>query len=162
MARPYYDAQIPPILYFTGAHGFLSNFYTLSSMYPVCLDGDYYRTVEHAYQAAKTLDANWRRTIAGAPTAGYAKRNGRRAPLRDGWDAMKIDVMRMLLVQKFQDAYLQERLLRTGDAQLIEGNTWGDVFWGCCGGRGENHLGRLLMEIRFDLIEARELDRAEM
>jgi predicted NAD-dependent protein-ADP-ribosyltransferase YbiA (DUF1768 family) len=35
---------------------------------------------------------------------------------------------------------------------LIEENTWGDTFWGICKGQGENHLGRLLMQIRDELL----------
>lgn len=57
--------------------------------------------------------------------------------------------MRALLMVKFAPATeLAERLLATGDAQLVEGNTWGDTFWGVCDGVGENHLGRLHMWIR--------------
>lgn len=29
-----------------------------------------------------------------------------------------------------------------------EGNTWGDTFWGICGGQGSNMLGQLLMDVR--------------
>ena len=43
---------------------------------------------------------------------------------------------------------LGEKLKATGDGQIVEGNTWGDTFWGVCGGRGQNWLGRLLMERR--------------
>jgi hypothetical protein len=31
---------------------------------------------------------------------------------------------------------------------LIEGNTWGDTFWGVCNGVGENNLGKTLMNVR--------------
>lgn len=41
--------------------------------------------------------------------------------------------------------------LATGDAILIEGNTWGDRFWGVCEGFGQNHLGHVLMRVRVQL-----------
>jgi predicted NAD-dependent protein-ADP-ribosyltransferase YbiA (DUF1768 family) len=57
--------------------------------------------------------------------------------------------MRQLLEQKFAPGKtLTRRLIETYPDKLIEGNHWGDVFWGVCNGRGENHLGKLLMEIR--------------
>ena len=56
--------------------------------------------------------------------------------------------MRDALIQKFSDKKLQKKLIDTGDAELIEGNWWGDKFWGVCEGEGENHLGKLLMEVR--------------
>jgi predicted NAD-dependent protein-ADP-ribosyltransferase YbiA (DUF1768 family) len=44
-------------------------------------------------------------------------------------------------------------LIATKDAELIEGNNWGDVIWGCVRGPGdewigENNLGKLLMKLR--------------
>lgn len=43
---------------------------------------------------------------------------------------------------------LRKKLLATGDAELVENNTCGDVFWGICDGVGENHLGKILMLVR--------------
>lgn len=130
---------------FSGEYRFLSNFWP-----SVVTDEEYrYPTVEHAYQAAKTTSASHRRDIAWAPTAGVAKRLGRRVPIRPDWEDVKIDVMRGLLRQKFAEPTLRAKLLATGTALLVEGNTWGDRFWGQCPvGVGENWLGRLLMEIR--------------
>jgi predicted NAD-dependent protein-ADP-ribosyltransferase YbiA (DUF1768 family) len=48
---------------------------------------------------------------------------------------------------------LRERLLATGEAELIEGNTWNDTFWGVCKGEGQNWLGKILMEVRKELAE---------
>jgi predicted NAD-dependent protein-ADP-ribosyltransferase YbiA (DUF1768 family) len=61
--------------------------------------------------------------------------------------------MYTLLMLKFENEYLREKLLETGDADLIEGNRWHDKFWGkcvCdkCKGAGENNLGRILKKIR--------------
>lgn len=129
---------------FTGKYRFLSNFWFSE----VILDGERAATVEHAFQAAKTTDTMARRRILTAPSPGIAKRLGREAPLRAGWNDMKIGVMRALLRQKFSAHFLRQLLIDTGDAELIEGNTWNDTFWGVCNGVGENHLGKLLMEVR--------------
>jgi predicted NAD-dependent protein-ADP-ribosyltransferase YbiA (DUF1768 family) len=59
--------------------------------------------------------------------------------------------MDLLLQQKFAIPEIRERLLSTGDEDIIEVNTWGDVFWGVCGNRGENYLGKLLMRIRSNI-----------
>jgi predicted NAD-dependent protein-ADP-ribosyltransferase YbiA (DUF1768 family) len=65
---------------------------------------------------------------------------------------MKLPVMEHLLRQKFfTGSELAAKLVQTGDAILMEGNNWGDSFWGVCAGVGSNHLGRLLMLIRKEL-----------
>lgn len=56
--------------------------------------------------------------------------------------------MKDLVFQKFKNEELKIKLLQTGNEELIEGNTWGDKFWGICNGVGENNLGKILMEIR--------------
>ncbi len=59
--------------------------------------------------------------------------------------------MHSVLRAKFAVPELRDALLATGDAELVEGNTWSDVYWGVCGGRGRNQLGRTLMRIRDDI-----------
>lgn len=136
---------------FQGEFEFLSNFYPAW----VRFESVRFATVEHAYQFARTLDAEGRKQIRYAPTPGQAKRSGRKAPTREDWVEIKVDVMRELLRQKFTDAELQQRLLATGDREIIEGNYWHDTFWGVCTcetcPEGQNTLGRLLMEIRQEL-----------
>lgn len=55
------------------------------------------------------------------------------------------------LRKKFSDDKLRSMLLATGEEYLVEGNTWGDKYWGVCGGIGLNHLGKLLMQVRDEL-----------
>ena len=131
---------------FQGKYRWLSNFW----MCPGGIQyGDYiYPSTEHAYQAAKTIVDSERLEILRAKTPGQAKRLGRRVTMRPDWDLIKIDVMRTVLKQKFNDEELAQKLRDTGNAELIEGNHWGDTFWGVCKGAGHNHLGKLLMEIR--------------
>jgi ribA/ribD-fused uncharacterized protein len=135
----------PPITRFTGRYGFLSNFHPS----PLEWMGLAVPTVEHGFQVAKTLDPATRLRIAGAPSPGQAKRLGRGVELRPDWEIAKTAVMAALLVQKFtRHPLLADKLLRTGDAVLVEGNSWGDKFWGICEGSGCNELGRQLMAVR--------------
>ena len=132
---------------FRGAHAFLSNFHR----HPFDWQGRTWPTSEAAYQAAKTRDEAERECIRAAPSPAAAKRLGRRVALRADWEHVKDDVMRSVLDAKFAVPQLRDALLATGDAKLVEGNTWGDVHWGVCDGRGRNQLGRTLMAIRDDI-----------
>ncbi|TRO54538.1 NADAR family protein [Candidatus Bathyarchaeota archaeon] len=137
------------------------NYSFLMNSHPsdVELDGQYYRTLEHAFQAAKTDDHDDRVKIKFAPSARKAKQIGRKIPIRPNWDNERVDVMRDLLKKKFEDEDLRCKLLATKDAQLISG---GDKFWGMVQGQGENHLGKLLMDLRASIIQENSttLDRA--
>lgn len=135
---------------FKGEYAFLSNFYHLST--PIIYMAEVYPTVEHAYQAAKSPTAEGRKAIRLASSPGMAKKFGRVIPVRKDWEEVKLFIMKSLLDQKFRsDISLLEKLLATGDAELIEGNWWGDEFWGVCRDKGLNHLGKLLMEVRKEL-----------
>jgi len=126
----------------------------LSNFYPseIEVDGLLWATVEHYYQAMKTLDPAARERIRTAATPGVSKRLGRRVDLRPDWEAVKIPVMRRALAHKFtHETEAGHYLLESGDGVLIEGNTWGDRFWGVDGGVGENWLGHLLMARRAEL-----------
>jgi len=111
---------------FRGEYRFLSNFYPC----PIVLEGDLYPSLEHAFQAAKSLDPAEREPVRLCVKPGDAKRAGRKVRKRNDWDDIRVSVMRELLFQKFNNGPLRQQLLATGDAQLIEGNDWGDVFLG--------------------------------
>lgn len=141
-----------PITRFRGPYGFLSNFFSAE----VVLDGERYRSVEHAYQAAHFEDPVLRARFATLETAREAKALAKLFASRPGWDGLRLGVMRGLLDQKFRHAGLRAKLVATGAVRLVEGNTWHDRYWGVCGCAtcgevGENHLGRLLMEVRESL-----------
>lgn len=130
---------------FKGAYRWLSNFWPCKVEY----EGITYNCVEAAYQAAKSLDVKVRQRVAELPSPYACKRYGRGIALRPDWDDVKVEIMRSLLQQKFTPGTaLAERLIATGSRLLVEGNDWGDTFWGVCRKVGENHLGRLLMDIR--------------
>ena len=129
---------------FRGEHDYLSNFYSC----PVEYDGLTYQNTEAAFQAAKCVDRNEREKFVSL-SPGQAKKLGRKVDLREDWETVKIDVMRDVLKSKFSlNSELREKLIATGDVELIEGNHWNDRFWGVCRGKGQNHLGKLLMELR--------------
>jgi ribA/ribD-fused uncharacterized protein len=145
------DALLP-IKSFRGESAFLSNM----SSSPIKLGGVEYPTVEHAFQAAKTTDPSERAKILAAKTAGEAKKIGRTVTLRKGWTQMREEVMEKALRAKFeQNPELKKKLLETEGVELIEGNTWGDTFWGQVNGKGSNKLGKLLMKIRDELMEGK-------
>ena len=138
----------PPITSFRGEHAFLSNFHEA----PVTIEGITYPTAEHAFQAMKSTDPAVRREIAGLRNAAEAKRRGGSIPLAGRrWSEIREDVMLTILRAKFKDPELAARLKATGSARLVEGNNWGDTFWGMSGGKGKNVLGEILMRIREEL-----------
>jgi hypothetical protein len=123
-------------------YDFLSNFYP-STIY---IDGVSYSSVEHAYQAHKTLDISSRDIIRSAKTSAEAKKLGRCLMLRPDWENVKLDLMRSFIKQKFENPFLRPRLLETGDVTLV--NTCNDIYFGVRKGVGQNWLGKLLMEER--------------
>jgi ribA/ribD-fused uncharacterized protein len=128
---------------FRGKYFFLSNFYDKHFMF----DGIIYKNAESAFQAQKTLNRNEKINFIGLSGA-EAKRLGRKVKLRSDWNNVKCDIMKEILIAKFKDEELKRLLLSTGNEELIEGNTWGDRYWGVCNGVGKNMLGKLLMEVR--------------
>lgn len=161
---------------FKGEHRWLSNFWPTY----VTFEGELYPSVEHAYVAAKFLpkqlvfdpNRDWlvevylRGVIRNTRGPGKAKRLGQKYKdlIRPDWKDVRLGVMESLLRQKFDpsretaDEPLAQMLLDTGEQALVEGNVWHDNFWGnctCskCPEPGENHLGKLLMQIRSELAE---------
>jgi len=124
---------------------FLSNFYEST----IFANGFSYPTVEHAYQACKSLDpVDWE-MFSKFKTPTLAKKQGRYIKMRKDWDDIKVEAMEKLLIIKFKDPILAEQLKDTGSKQLIEVNNWGDTFWGESPiGNGKNTLGNILMCIR--------------
>lgn len=132
---------------FNGSYRWLSNFAPCE----INLDGKIYQSVENAYQAAKTLIVDERIQFESI-TAGQAKIAGRQhVTIRPDWHKVKKCLMMDLNRQKYTNEVYKNKLLATGEAKLIEGNHWGDTFWGMCDGDGMNHLGKILMKIRTEL-----------
>jgi predicted NAD-dependent protein-ADP-ribosyltransferase YbiA (DUF1768 family)/adenine/guanine phosphoribosyltransferase-like PRPP-binding protein len=86
--------------------------------------------------------------------------------IREDWFDIRMQIMTDLLIEKFKNPELREKLLATGKKYLAEGNLWGDTYWGVSikgkkglklgpnvmkHGYGTNMLGMLLMELRAQL-----------
>ncbi len=138
---------------------YLSNFFPS----PILLNGQEWPTVEHIFQAAKTSDPSEQEQIRLAETPGKAKRLGQKVHLRSDWETRKQAVMVEAVRLKFsQYPELLNRLLSTGEEELVEGNTWHDNVWGDCqcpscqNVPGRNLLGTILMQIRRELTDYKE------
>lgn len=148
---------------FRGEYEFLSNFY--ECYVPMTFGKDHvpfeFRNAEAAFQAHKTASFS-DLIILSNMTGPEAKKFGRKVKLQDDWNDMRLQIMFEVVLTKFvvnQD--LRDKLMMTGQRELIEGNTWNDTFWGVCNGKGENHLGKILMEVRSMLIRAKFLYQRE-
>lgn len=130
---------------FRDGYFFLSNYFPSAVTYK----GITFQNNEAAFQAMKcpSMAAQFAEL-----TPDKAKRLGRSVRLRSDWESVKDQIMYEICLAKFtQSEDLKLRLLLTGDAELIEGNDWGDKVWGVCDGVGENRLGKILMRIREEL-----------
>lgn len=132
---------------FVGPHEFLATSYPVD----VRLDGVIYPSVEHALNAAKTLDPAEREKIREANSPQVATRIGLSVSPRPGWGQLRIPIMRDLLLQKYSFPELADLLLLTDRAELVNGNIHGERFWGVCYGKGGNWTGRLTTNIREQL-----------
>lgn len=146
---------------FSGEYDFLSNFY----MIPLVYEGINYTNSEAAFQAAKIFyPGDEQRTKEERMTfcsysPSMAKKMGRRAiTLRSDWESVKDGIMLDIIRAKFgQNPHLRRLLIETGEAVLVEGNTWHDCYWGDChcpkcqSKPGKNMLGKLLMKVRNEL-----------
>lgn len=127
------------------------------------LDGIYWKSVEHFYQAAKFLDTFQRDAIRSADTPMEAMKIGRKSksPIRPDWDEIRCEVMVRAVRAKFSQNYdLRAQLLKTGDRELIENTN--NSFWGRgADGSGENKLGKILMKLRNDLRVETDTERID-
>lgn len=141
-----YDTELAKINSFRDEYFFLSNFYEI----PVNYNGLIYRNNEAAFQAQKCDDETKLQFINLEPSK--AKRLGRKVALRPDWENVKIGIMKEIAQAKFeQNPDIADKLIATGNAYLEEGNTWSDRTWGTVKGKGKNHLGIILMEVREEL-----------
>ena len=116
------------------------------------------------YQAAKFQDEEDRNKILKmkpGESKRYANAAINKARIRKNFYNVKLKIMETILEEKFKNPSLRERLLKTDECELIEGNYWHDNFWGSCyctkcGDIGENNLGKILMRIR-ELCERGEI-----
>ena len=153
----------------------------LSTFWPseVTIEGTTFKTAEHALQAAKYLGPSasalahaYAAVIASAPSPLYAKILGTRvcygsrpwqcqlretisqwsdAAMRPDWGRVQRSVMLTILRHKFEDPQCATVLLSTAGSTLVEHSA--DRYWGDgLDGVGCNYLGRLLEEVRDELL----------
>lgn len=141
---------------FQKEYRWLSNFWYFEK--PFAYQGLIYPTNEHFYVAMKTEDLFIREEVSNHPLKGL-KKFGTSFPVRDGWDDIKVKAMLHGLRYKFSEhnPTLRQKLIDTGDIYIQEGNNWNDKFWGVClkTGEGENTLGKLIMKVREEILEAK-------
>jgi N-glycosidase YbiA len=131
-------------------YGFLSNF----APYPIYIDKEVWRTVEHYFQVSKFEDAALRLKIKEMDSPMMAASEGRSKIniLREDWDEIKELVMHRALLCKFlQHPQLRKQIILTGSSRLVE-HTPNDSYWADGGdGTGKNRLGVILMEVRSEM-----------
>ena len=127
---------------------FLSNFYSTDIEY----EGYKYMNAEACYHAQKCQDNDVKKSFMtlSARDAWHKGRNRESVELRLDWESVKLSIMEQIVRNKFtQNLELAQRLINTGDAELVE--IVGDRFWGRIDGEGQNNLGSILMKIREEL-----------
>jgi predicted NAD-dependent protein-ADP-ribosyltransferase YbiA (DUF1768 family)/pSer/pThr/pTyr-binding forkhead associated (FHA) protein len=157
----FYSAKqkLEQITNFNGDFDFLNNEYEC----PVYFEGLFFPNTYSAYQAARTPSQFYRKKFT-EPLSGFEifeLSNQIENP--ENWDAGRLTVMEKLLRDKFlRNKDLREKLLETGLRNLLNSyndKTVSNLFWGCVGSEGENHLGHLLMEIRKDIQSEKDLEK---
>ena len=141
----------------------------MSNFHPCKIEhqGINYPSVEHYYVSMKCNSSQYfngnqytvgdfREIIAKTVSAAVVKKMGQQMKVRSDWDEKKLDFMNWAVREKFKQEDLKELLLSTEDLPIIEGNFWHDVYWGQCScdkckGKGENHLGKILMKVRDEI-----------
>lgn len=146
---------------FHSAHSWLSNFFPCS----FDLQGITFRSAEHAFQYTRAIrlgEPQNAELILRSKSAVDAKRLGKGIThTTPEWDSDKIDVMRLIITEKFsQNFELGAKLVSTGQSLLIEATM--DGYWGAKASitsksimngtwMGANFLGKILTETRDDL-----------
>src|SRR4051812_37903027 len=100
-------------------YGGFSNF----SPHGIALEGYWWPTTEHYFQAQKFAGTPYAHWVRLALTPKLAAEIGRdhRLPLRPDWEQVKEEVMRRALLRKFEThTPLREILLATGDEPIVE------------------------------------------
>ena len=147
------EKSIPTTVYFyaqTDDFAEFSNF----APFGVAMEGQWWRTVEHFFQAQKFLDISYRERIRAANKPKDAKALGmtRRVPLREDWEEIKDQIMLDAVRVKFQTHEQPRQLLLSTRAARIVENAPMDAYWGCGpDGQGLNRLGKILMQVRQEL-----------
>ena len=137
-------------------------YYEFANFYPreVTINGKSWPSTEHFFQAQKFVGTPIEEKIRKSHNARQAFNIARKAEhmvwQRPDWHDPKVKekIMRLGLLEKFtQHKDLRKKLLSTEGKELIE-HTTDDSYWGDGGspGVGQNRLGKLLMEVRQEIL----------
>lgn len=152
-----FHSQLEEIKRFRGTFFFLSNYRQHEISYHGIFGVFVYKSAEHAYQAEKFENYQIYNSVMSTISPHSAKQLSRvyKQYIRSDWNEIKVDIMEDIVSAKFSDPFMASLLLATRDIPLLEGNTWGDKFWGVDinTGEGMNHLGNILMKVRHQLRE---------
>lgn len=144
------DEKVEPIFFYEHEFYVFSNF----SSFAIEWKGKLWMTSEHAYHSEKFDDEDLKERIRFARSAHdalmIAKEN--RDKYRSNWDDVKLGIMKDILRSKVkQHSYVEKKLLESKGREIIE-DSWRDDFWGWGPNKdGQNHLGKIWMEIRQEL-----------
>lgn len=169
--------KVPTEHQFKGPLFFLSNMYKAPIIMDISLvtpskleyfkkyfefDGYQYPSSENLYQALKD------RFIEGRNDFRFinpfdAKKRGRmisKSSIRSNWTKERLIAMELVIDLKF-NIYpdLAEKLMSVSDEDIVEWNTWGDIFWGKCikTQKGSDYLGQILRAKKYELIKRKNL-----
>jgi len=132
-------------------------FYVFSNFSAFMLEwkGALWMTSEHAYHSEKFTDKKVLKELKAARSAHDALKvaHAHKDKYIKDWDEKKLGVMKEILHAKVQQhTYVKKKLLQSGNKVLIE-NSWRDSYWGWGPSKdGENHLGKLWMEVRSEVV----------
>lgn len=140
------------ILFYENEFYVFSNF----SSFAIEWKGRLWMTSEHAYHSEKFEDTELVEQIYNSRSAHDAMKiaYANRDKYRKDWDDVKLDIMKQILIAKVnQHPYVKKKLMDSGNKQLIE-DSWRDSYWGWGPNKdGENHLGKLWMEVRSEMLQ---------
>lgn len=147
------DTSKEPVFFYEHEFYVFSNF----SSFQIEWKGKLWPTSEHAYHSEKFDNENLKEEIRQTRSAHEALMLAKehRDEYRKNWDEVKLGIMKEILHAKVaQHPYVKKKLLESGTRELIE-DSWRDDFWGWGPNKdGENHLGKLWMEVRKEVIDS--------
>ncbi len=141
-----------PIFFYEHEYYVFSNF----SSFAIEWKGNLCMTSEHAYHTEKFEDESIKAEIRATRSAHDSQKVSHlyKDKYHPHWNEIKVGIMKEILYAKLeQHPYVMKKLLESGDRLLVE-DSWRDDFWGWGPNKdGQNHLGKLWMEIRQEIKE---------
>lgn len=147
---------------FTGRYAFLSESYPASITYA----GTVFPSVLHAFQASKTKDTARHAMILMIDDAHEVKKFSWEEKVQWQWLRKKLRLRLEMRRQQFEyGSEMAGKLLDTGDAKIVFLNRYLDRYWGATRRKngpykGDNHDGKIVMQVRDELRFREKLHRA--